>query len=159
MRMLTVLFTPLFITAGLMAAPPVKVSVESARVVLGPGAAPQPGAASYHPRLDARFTLSGLPGNARPTFKVWRATEQAFASLGKGRAVRGGTGFSAVAGEVVALPGGSAYEVKDQLRTPWNGPEFLIIEVRNRGRLLARGTAPILELNLPAPAQREGMKP
>lgn len=155
MRMLAVLLA----TTGLMAASPVKVSVESARVVLGPGAAPQPGAAPYQPRLDARFTLSGLPRNARPTFKVWRATEKALASLGKGRAIRGGTGFTAVAGNVAALSGGSAYELKDQLRTPWNGPEFLIIEVRNRGRLLARGTAPILETNLPAPAQREDMKP
>lgn len=147
------------VTAGLMAAPAVKVSVASARVVLGPGIEPQAGAEPHLPRVDAQFHLSGLPRGAKPSFRFWRATGQALASLPKGRAIKAGGGIHALEGEAVALPGGTAYQLKATTKAPWNGPESLIIEVRSRGRLVARGTAPILETNLPGTARREGMEP
>lgn len=155
MRLLALLLA----ATGLMAAPAVKVSVESARVVLGPGAEPPPGTEPYRPRLDARFALSGLPKGATPSFRFWRATERTVAALPKGRGLKPGAGCSAVEGEVTALPGGKAYQLKATAKAPWNGPEFLIIEVRSRGRLVARGTSPILETNLPGTARREDMQP
>jgi len=166
MRLFAFLLASFLATAALMAAPAVKVSVESAQVVLGPGVEPQPhltpGTKPYRPRLDARFALSGLPKGAAPTFRFWRATEKAMtavASLPKSRAVKAGAGCSAVEGEVTAQPGGKAYQLKGTVPAPWNGPEFLIIEVRNRGRLVARETSPILETNLPGTARREDLQP
>lgn len=150
----------LLAATGLIAAPPVKVTTAAAQVTLGPGVEPRPGNPPFRPRLEAQFTLSGLPKGARPTFRFWRAAPAAMATLRPGRAVaKGAAGFTPVEGEVATLTPATSYQVKAQVAGDWSGPETLLIEVRNRGRLVAWGTAAIVERNLPGTARREGMEP
>lgn len=156
MRLLAVLLA----AAGLSAAPPIKVVTATAQVTLGPGVEPRLGDPPFRPRLEGQFTLSGLPKGARPTFRFWRATPAAAATLRPGRPIaKGAAGFTPVEGETVPLAPAMSYQVKAQVTGPWNGPETLVIEVRNRGRWVARGTASIVERNLPGAVRREGMEP
>lgn len=150
----------LLATLGLAAAPPLKVVVESAHITLGPGREPLPGAAPFQPRLEARFSLAGLPKGSGLRFQFWRATSPALASLRTGRPVyAGATGFLPVEGEVKALEPNHSFQLTAFAKGPWNGPESLVVEVKVKGRLVGRGSAPIVEKNLPGAGRREGMEP
>jgi len=150
----------LLAATGLIAAPPVQVATASAQVTLGPGVEPRPGDPPFRPRLEAQFTLSGLPKGAKPTFRFWRAAPAAVATLRPGRPIaKGGSGFTPVEGDVTSAAPTRSFQLKAQVPGAWTGPETLVIEVRHRGRLVARGTAAIVERNLPGTARREGMEP
>lgn len=141
-------------------APLLRVVVNSAQVTLGPGFAPPPGAAPFQPRMEAQFTLTGTLKGARLRFRFWRASSLALASLHKGRLVRAGaTGFSPVEGDASPLPQSGHFHLTALTKGPWEGPQSLVVEVLMKGRLVARGTAPIVEKNLPSVLQREEMNP
>lgn len=150
----------LIAAAGLAAAPPLRVVVDSAQITLGPGFAPPPGAAPFQPRMEARFTLTGTSKGARLHFRFWRASSNVLASLQKGRPVRGGTaGFLPVEGAANPLAQGGHFHLTAFTPGSWEGPQSLVVEVLVKGRLVARGTAPIVEKNLPSVRQREEVNP
>jgi hypothetical protein len=150
---------PLLLSTALVAAPPLKLAVESAQVTLGPGLEPQPGTPPFQPRLEARFSLTGAPKAADLHFRFWRATSAALASLRKGRPIPAGAiGLMPVEGEVKPLEPNQRFQLTASAKGPWNGPESLVVEVLVKGRLAARISAPIVEKNLPGAQKREGIE-
>jgi hypothetical protein len=150
----------LLATTGLLAGSPVKVTIDSAQVTLGPGREPQPGAAPFQARLEARFSLQGPSKGAHFEYRFWRAQGSVLAGLRRGQAIHSGTaGFLPLNGEVTPLDPGRSFQLSARTQEPWNGPESLVVEVISRGRLSARGTLAILERNLPTALPHDGMKP
>lgn len=132
------------------AATPLKVMVESATFLSGPGKEPPPGSAPFEPRIQAQITVKGLKPGATPTFRLWRASETAVQVLRKGRLIRRGTpGFMRVEGPVRPLGTEGSYQVRAPVGTAWGPQEYLIVEVLLRGRWGGRGAAPLQEMNLP----------
>jgi len=150
----------LLAAAGLVAGPPLKLAVESAQVTLGPGLEPPPGTPPFRARLEARFSLTGVPNAADLHYKFWRATRAALTSLQRGRPVPGGSaGWLPVEGEVKPLRQSHRFLLTAFAKEPWNGPESLVVEVLVKGHLAARVTTPIVEKNLPGAGRREEIKP
>lgn len=156
MRLLALLLA----TTGLLAGSPVKVTIDSAQVIIGPGREPLPGAAPFQTRLRARFSLQGPSQGAHFEYRFWRAQGSVLTSLRRGQAIHSGTaGFLRLKGEVTPLEPGRSFLLSALIQEPWHRPESLVVEVISRGRLSARGTLPILERDLPAASPRDGMRP
>ncbi|MDP1831213.1 MAG: hypothetical protein Q8K67_04065 [Geothrix sp.] len=132
------------------AAAPLRVAVESATILSGPGKEPPPGSAPFEPRIQAQVTVTGLKPGAVPEFRLWRAPETAVKALRRGRLIHlGAAGFTRVEGPVRPLGTKNSYQVLAPVGTVWNPRECLIVEVLLRGRWAGRGAAPLLEMNLP----------
>lgn len=132
------------------AATPLKVTVESAALLSGPGKEPPPGSAPFEPRIQAQVTVKGLEPGATPAFRLWRVPEAAAKGLRGGRLIRRGTpGFLRVEGPVRPLGMKGSFQVLAPAGTAWNPQECLVVEVLLRGRWAGRGAAPLLEMYLP----------
>jgi len=146
----------LFAAAGLVAAPAVKVNIDSAQMTLGPGIEPRPGTPAFRPRLDARFSLSNVPKGTVLHFRFWLATESGLTTLRDNRRIQSGSAeIHALEGVTKALEEIQAFQLTAYPTNIRNGSESLVIEVISKGRLRARGTAAIVERHLPASVPRE----
>ncbi len=132
------------------AAPPLVVTVDSAAYLSGPGKEPPPGSAPFQPRIQGQVTVKGLRPGAVPVFRVWVAPVTSLKGLRSGRLIPPGSpGFTRVEGPVNPLGAGGTYRILAPANTTGTSQDCLIVEVLLRGRWAGRGTAPLLELNLP----------
>ena len=132
------------------AAVPLRVTVQSATLISGPGKEPPLGSAPYEPRIQAQTTVKGLKPGSTPTFHLWRATEAAVKTLPAGRLIRSGTaGITRLEGTVQPLDSQGSFRVVARAGSPLAPQECLVVEVLLRERWAGRGVAPLMELDLP----------
>lgn len=156
MRLLSIVLI-LITSVAAWAAAPLKVIVESATILSGPGKEPPPGSAPFEPRLQAQVTVTGLNSAAVPEFRLWRASEAAGKTLRRGRLIRkGAAGFTRIEGPVRPLGTKGTYQVLAPVGTAWVPKECLIVEVLLRGRWAGRGAAHLMEMNLPQASRPDG---
>lgn len=144
-------------------APRQDVRVESATLLSGPGKELPPGMAPFEPRLQATLILQGLqPGDA-PEFRLWRALAPALEGLEQDRLIPQDTkGFLRLEGKVSPLGAAGRFQVITTVGRALHADERLLVEVLVKGRLVGRGSAPLLELNLPTalpPRDGQGRQP
>lgn len=131
----------LLLTAGLGAASP-QLRILSADLVIGPGREPRPGDAPFRPRLEVEVTVEGLRAGRIPEFRLWRQVA--------------GAKLTRIRAESVAPEGEGRYRI---LASPEARGGTLVVDLRLRGRRVARATAPIRLRALPAPRPRGGEDP
>lgn len=128
----------LLLTAGLGATPP-QLRILSADLVIGPGREPRPGEAPFQPHLEVEVDVQGLRSGIPPEFRIWRR--------------RAGAKLERIRMETVAPEGDGHYRI---LATQETAEGLLVVDVRIRGRRIARASAPIRVRALPAPPRPHG---
>lgn len=131
----------LLLTAGLGATAP-QLRVLSADLVTGPGREPRPGDAPFQARLEVEVAIEGLRVGSVPEFRLWRRAA--------------GPRLTRLRAESVAPEGEGRYRI---LASPETRGGTLVVDLRLRGRRVARATAPIRLRALPAPRPRTGDDP
>lgn len=152
---------PILLLAAALAASarePLRVTVEQATYLSGPGHEPPPGRPPFEPRIQAQVRIQGLGPKAVPEFRIWRLPETAVAALRRGRAIRPGPGAQRVDGTTRLLSPG-LYRLLAPVGSAWTPGECLVVEVFLGGRWAGRDRAPLLAVDLLQREPPEGRDP
>ena len=136
----------LLLATGLSAAQP-QVRILSANLLIGPGRAPRPGDAPFHPQLTVAVAVDGLRKGDVPAFGLWKEAETRAGHTRRLVPIRV---------EALAPDGPGRYRI---FAAPEGGAGgTLIVRLWLRGHWGARAEAPIQRHALPAARPAGGLE-